>query len=59
MHAFNLRFGRATTLKQRQAYQQLFEVLDQTRDQILSEAKLDGTATARPRRPTRPSSSRA
>ena len=46
MHAFNLRFGRATTLKQQQAYHQLFEVLDQTRDQILSEAKLDGTATA-------------
>jgi hypothetical protein len=46
MHAYNLRFGRATTLKEKQAYHQLFEVLDQTRDQILSEAKLDGTATA-------------
>ncbi len=46
MHAYNLRFGRATTLKEKQAYQQLFAVLDQTRDQILSEAKLDSTATA-------------
>jgi hypothetical protein len=46
MHAFNLRFGRATTLKEKQAYQQLFQVLDQTRDQILAEAKLDSTATA-------------
>jgi hypothetical protein len=47
MHAFNLRFGRATTLKEKQAYSRLFEVLDQTRDQILAEAKLDSTATAR------------
>ena len=31
----------ATTLKERQAYQQLCETLDQTRDQILSEAKID------------------
>ncbi len=41
MHAYNLRFGAATTLKEKQAYQQLFGILDQTRDQILSEAKLD------------------
>ena len=41
MHAYNLRFGPATTLKQRQIYQQLYASLDQTRDQILSEAKLD------------------
>lgn len=47
MHAFNLRFGVASTLKERQAYQALFPVLDQTRDQILAEAKLDSTATAR------------
>jgi hypothetical protein len=46
MHSFNLRFGRATTLKEKQAYSKLFEVLDQTRDQILAEAKLDSTATA-------------
>lgn len=47
MHAFNLRFGRAMTLKQRQAYSQLFETLDQTRDQILAEVKGDGGAVAR------------
>ena len=41
MHAFNLRFGKAETLKEKQAYQQLFGILDQTRDQILSEAKLE------------------
>ena len=41
MHAYNLRFGPATTIKERQAYRQLYEALDQTRDQILSEAKID------------------
>jgi hypothetical protein len=41
MHAFNLRFGVATDLKQRRAYQELYGILDQTRDQILSEAKLE------------------
>lgn len=41
MHAYNLRFGPATTQKQRRAYQQLYSVLDQTRDQILTDAKLD------------------
>ncbi len=40
MHAFNLRFDAAKTLKEKQAYQQLYAILDQTRDQILSEAKL-------------------
>ncbi len=34
MHAYNLRFGRATTPKQRQAYYQLFSALDRARDQI-------------------------
>ena len=32
MHAYNLRFGAATTPKERQAFQQLFPLLDQTRD---------------------------
>ena len=41
MHAYNLRFAPATTLKQRQIYNQLYASLDQARDQILSEAKLD------------------
>ncbi len=41
MHAYNLRFAPAKTLKERQAYQQLWETLDTTRDQILAEAKLD------------------
>jgi hypothetical protein len=46
MHSFNLRFGRATTIKEKQAYSQLFEVLDQTRDQILAEAKGESGAVA-------------
>ena len=41
MHAYNLRFGPATTIKERNAYRQLYEAIDQTRDQILSEAKID------------------
>ena len=41
MSAYNLRFGAATTPKERQAFRQLFEILDQTRDQILAEAKID------------------
>jgi hypothetical protein len=50
MHAYNLRFGAARTPKERQAFHQLFAILDQTRDQILAEAKLDSsTARANPR----------
>jgi hypothetical protein len=47
MHSYNLRFGVANTVKEKQAYQRLFEILDGTRDAILAEAKLDSTATAR------------
>ena len=43
MNAYNLRFGPATTPRQRQAYSQLFGILDQTRDQMLAEAKLEST----------------
>ncbi len=51
MHAYNLRFAPATTARERQAYHQLYAILGQTRDQILSEAKLEPRATARaPRR---------
>ncbi len=46
MHSFNLRFGRANTLKEKQAYSRLFETLDQTRDQILAEAKINDSAVA-------------
>jgi hypothetical protein len=46
MHVYNLRFGPATTPKQRQVYNQLYGILDQTRDAVLAEAKLDNTATA-------------
>jgi len=47
MHAYNLRFGAAKTPRERQAFHQLFAILDQTRDQILGEAKLDNTASTR------------
>jgi hypothetical protein len=47
IHAYNLRFGAATTPAQRQAFNQLFEILDRTRDQILSEAKLGPTAAGK------------
>jgi hypothetical protein len=46
MHAYNLRFGPATTPGGRQAYQRLFEILDQTRDQLLAEAGFDNKAPA-------------
>jgi hypothetical protein len=46
MHVYNLRFGAATTNKEREAYHRLFGILDQTRDEILAEAKLDSAPTA-------------
>jgi hypothetical protein len=47
MHTFNLRFGPATTPRQRQVYSELFPILDQTRDKIIGEAKLDDNAAAK------------
>jgi hypothetical protein len=47
MHAYNLRFGAATTPEQRQVYNELFAILDQTRDQILAEAKPGPTTSAK------------
>jgi hypothetical protein len=47
MHVYNLRFGAAKSPQEQQAYQRLFAILDQTRDQILAEAKIDPTATSR------------
>jgi hypothetical protein len=44
MHAFNLRFGPAKTVPQRQAYRHLWPILDQTRREILAAAKLGGAA---------------
>ncbi len=41
MNAYNLRFGAASTPKERQAFQRLFTILDRTRDEILAEAKID------------------
>jgi len=41
MHTFNLRFGPATTPRQRQVYAELFPIIDRIRDRIIGEAKLD------------------
>jgi hypothetical protein len=38
MHAYNLRFGAATTPKERQAFHRLWEILDGTRDEVLAAA---------------------
>ena len=47
MHTFNLRFAPATTPRQKMVYNELFPVLDQTRDRIISEAKLDNNTSTR------------
>jgi hypothetical protein len=48
MHAYNLRFGVANTPKQREAYQTLYGILDQTRAQILGGAQLEANAGGQP-----------
>ncbi len=40
MHAYNLRFGAATTPKERQAFGRLYDILDQTRDEVLAAAQI-------------------
>jgi hypothetical protein len=47
MHAYNLRFGAATTPKERQAFQRLFAILDQTRDEVLAAAGIKGFPTGK------------
>jgi TfoX/Sxy family transcriptional regulator of competence genes len=47
MHAFNLRFGPATTPRQKIAYNKLFPLLSDTRNQVLVEAKLDGSSAGK------------
>jgi hypothetical protein len=49
MHAFNLRFGPATTPEQKRAYHRLFAILDEARDRILAEAKIEDTTRANKR----------
>ncbi len=45
MQTFNLRFAPATTPRQRMVYNELYPILAQTRDRIISEAKLDNSVT--------------
>jgi hypothetical protein len=47
MHIYNLRFGAATTPRQRIIYEQLFPLLDEVRDRVVKESNVDDTATAR------------
>jgi len=47
MHTFNLRFAPAISPRQKQVYNELFPILDQTRDRIISEVKLDSNVTDR------------
>jgi TfoX/Sxy family transcriptional regulator of competence genes len=47
MHAFNLRFGPATTPRQKIVYNKLYPLLDDTRDHVISEAKLDGSSNGK------------
>jgi hypothetical protein len=46
MEVYNLRFGASTTPTQRQIYRQLYETLDQVRDRVVKESKIDLNATA-------------
>jgi hypothetical protein len=41
MHVYNLRFGAASSPRQRSIYEQLYPILDQARDRIMNESKLD------------------
>jgi len=46
MHVYNLRFGAATTPQQRMIYNNLYPVLDEVRDRVLRESKVDENASA-------------
>jgi len=49
MHVYNLRFGAATTPHQKLIYDQIFPALDEVRDRIARESKVDeSTAQANP-----------
>ena len=46
MHVYNLRFGAATTPRQKMIYETLYPVLDQVRDRVVTETKLEPTEKA-------------
>ncbi len=48
MEIYNLRFGQATTPKQRAIYRDLFAQLDAVRDRVVKEANLDESSAALP-----------
>jgi hypothetical protein len=54
MHTFNLRFGPATTPRQRLVYEELYSMLTAHRDKVLREAGVDApeVAKAKPGKPT-------
>jgi len=45
MHVYNLRFGAATTPRQKMIYEQLYPVLDTARDRVMNESKIDNSET--------------
>jgi hypothetical protein len=46
MEIYNLRFGQATTPRQRSIYRDLFAQIDAVRDRVVKDATIDETATA-------------
>ncbi len=46
MHVYNLRFGPAKTPRQRLIYDQIWPALDEVRDRVMKESKIDENATA-------------
>jgi len=48
MHAYNLRFGAATTARQRLIYEQIYPALDDARDRVVSEARVDDLPKTQP-----------
>ncbi len=53
LRTFNLRLAPATTSRQREVYRDLYPILDQTRDRILAQAKLDNKVTDKARKADR------
>jgi hypothetical protein len=46
MHVYNLRFGPATTPHQKLIYDQIFPALDEVRDRVMKESRVDESTTA-------------
>lgn len=49
MHTFNLRFGRATTPRQREVYAELYPILAELREQVRKEAAVNAKPAPKPK----------